>query len=284
LSLQAAEEMMSSSRIIKPEGLKDSQVCRVNYGMLVDSSLPRNGESAMAYLEAEGFTPLFFNDGVGVQGGAEKHPSSASMGETTGDGIYSEPLSGEPPEGMQLIAEDEMQRHLSEAYARGLEEGRLAAERGLAHVFKALREGADALAALRDKVLRGSEVDMLKLSIMVARKIILQEVKLDRQILANIIAATLSCCSEQEKVTIRLNPEDYRVVMSDQQLFLSGKVDDSRIALASDDSIKLGGCMVETPTGTVDSRIEAQLEEVFNRCLEERGIPQDPSVSLDDER
>jgi len=275
---------MSSSRIIKAEGLKDSRICSVNYEALVGSSSPLDGESATAYLDAEGFTPLFFNDGLAVQGAAEQDPSNGSPVETPIDEMYPESLQGEPPEGMQLIAEDEMQRQLSEAYARGLEEGRLAAERGLANVFKALREGGDALAALREKVLRGSEVDVLKLAIMVARKIILQELKLDMQILANIIAATVSCCSDQEKITIRLNPDDYRMVMSDHQLFLCGKGDDSRISLAPDECIGLGGCMVETPTGTVDSRIEAQLEEVFNRCLEERGIPQEPSVRVDDER
>ncbi len=275
---------MSSSRIIKPEGLKDSRVCSVNYEVLVGSSSPRDGASGMAYLEAAGFTPLFFNDCVGVQGGSGQLLSAASPVENPDDDIYAAFPQGELPEGMQLISEDEMQRQLAEAYARGLEEGRLAAERGLANVFKALREGTDALAALREKVFRGSEVDILKLAIMVARKIILQEVKLDMQILANIIAATVSCCSDQEKITIRLHPDDYRMVMSDHQLFLCGKVDDSRIALAPDECIRLGGCMVETPTGTVDSRIEAQLEEVFNRCLEERGIPLELSVRLDNER
>ncbi len=270
---------MSSSRIIKPEDLKDRRVCSVNYGRLEDSSFTNEGEAEILLLKAEGFTPLFFNDEAGVRGAVEMLPTDASPVEPSEEEIYAKSLQGEPPARMQVIAEDEMQMQLSEAYARGLEEGRLAAERGLANVFKALREGTNALAALREKVLRGSEVDILKLAIMVARKIILQEVKQDRQILANIITATVACCSELEKITIRLNPDDYKIVMSDQQLFLSGRVDDSRIELAQDESIRLGGCMVETPTGTVDSRIESQLDEVFNRCLEERGIPQERSLS-----
>jgi flagellar assembly protein FliH len=183
---------------------------------------------------------------------------------------------------MIYISEDDLQGQLSDAYARGAEEGRQVAERGLAHVFKALRDGADTLAALREKVLRESEVDLLKLSSLVAKKIVLQEIKQDPQILANIVAATISCCSDQERITIRLSPDDYQMVMANRQIIPG---DEGRVALVPDNAVKLGGCLVETTTGTVDARIESQLDEVYNRCMEERGIPQESLiVGVDEEQ
>jgi flagellar assembly protein FliH len=187
-----------------------------------------------------------------------------------------------PPENVIRLSLEELDQQISEAYRRGVEEGRQVAERGLAHVFRSLREGVDSLARLREKVMRDSEVDLLGLACLIARKIILQEIRQDPRILANIVTAAVSCCSEEEKIIIRLSPGDYQSVTQNRQLFLSGRDDESRIKIVPDDQVKHGGCMVESPTGTVDARIEAQLDEVYNRCLEERGIPMEPSISLNE--
>ena len=63
---------------------------------------------------------------------------------------------------MLLLTESEFQARLEEARQRGVEEGRQVAERGLAHVFRALRNGTDSLATLREKVVT-PEADALVL-------------------------------------------------------------------------------------------------------------------------
>ena len=278
-SLQAAEGTTSLSRVIKEQSLKDWLVCNVNYEALISNG-PKDDESARSYLDADGFTPLFFNDHLGVESDLDISAINAGEGANPEGGISS---AADIPDGMLYVSEEDQQRQLADAYARGVDEGRKIAERGLAHVFRALRDGVDSLASLREKVLRESEGDLLKLSTLVAKKIILQEMRQDSQILVNIIAATVSCCSEQDKITIRLSPDDYKMVMAERQMLAGVVGDESRVAFAPDDSIKLGGCLVETPTGTVDARIEAQLEEVYNRCMEERGIPQGSLIGVDEE-
>ena len=272
---------MSSSKVIKPEQLKDHRVFNVNYKILVGSA-DAERDPQKVYLGADGFTPMFFNDSVGPRDkrGGDKQMLEGGSSQDSGEEPEVERVPLE--EGMLVIAEDDLQRRVADAYARGLEEGRLAAERGLANVFRALREGLDGLDSLRGKVLRDSEGDLLALAILVARKVILQELKVDQDILAKIIAATVNCCSELDKITIRLHPDDYRLVMENRHHFLAAADDESRVTLAQDESIRLGGCQVDTPTGTVDARIETQLEEIFRRCLEEGGIPYESSVSFTD--
>ncbi|MBT0663970.1 flagellar assembly protein FliH [Geobacter pelophilus] len=265
------------SRVIKEANLKHCSVFNVNYEDLLGNGSKENG-APPSYLEADGFTPLFFNEHLGAVNDVEVHDAAAAEVSLEA-GIAP---AADIPEGMIYISEDELQGQLSDAYARGAEEGRQVAERGLAHVFKALRDGADTLAALRDKVLRESEVDLLKLSSLVAKKIVLQELKQDPQILANIVAATISCCSDQERISIRLSPDDYQMVMANRQMI---PADEGRVVLVPDNAVKLGGCLVETTTGTVDARIESQLDEVYNRCMEERGIPQESLiVGVDEEQ
>jgi flagellar assembly protein FliH len=272
---------MSSSRVFKPGQLNDSRICNVNYEVLMGKPSP-DGESPGSYFEGDGFTPLFFNDCVGPQSSSERNTFSADGSDVSGGG-EPEGVGESVAEGMLVLPEDELHRQVADAYARGLEEGRLAAERGLGNVFRALREGLESLHELREKVVRESEGDLLKLAIMISRKIIMQELTLDPQILASIVSTTVGCCSELDRITIRLNPDDHKAVLANRQRYFPSDRDDGRITLASDVTIRIGGCLIETPTGTVDSRIETQLEEIFLRCLEEGGLPAEPSIRLADE-
>jgi flagellar assembly protein FliH len=274
LLLQVGVEMTFLSKVIKKETLNNWSVCDVNYEALLNSDL--KGADSPSALDAGGFTPLFYNDHKGSGNGSR----GDANGSSSEDGGISAP---DIPEGMVLVSEEDLKTQLEESYERGHEEGRLVTERGLAHVFRALRDGADSLISLRDKVLRDSEGDLLKLSRMMARKIVLKEIAQDPNILLNIVAATVSCCSDQDKITIRLSPDDHRMVMANSTMLADVVGDEGRVAFAPDDCIKLGGCLVETPTGTVDARIESQLDEVYNRCMEECGIPNESFIGVDGE-
>jgi flagellar assembly protein FliH len=177
-------------------------------------------------------------------------------------------------EGMIVLSEEEFQAKVDELYRNGMEEGRRQAERGLANVFKSLRDGVSALTGLRSRVLKESEEDLLRLAVMVARKIVQQEIAQEPAILASIIAAAVGGCTERDRVVVRLNPGDHAVVAANRQTFLAGLGDDAPITLTPDDGVGPGGCLVETATGTVDARIESQLDEIYRTLLEERSVPE----------
>lgn len=268
--MPAVAEMTFLSRVIKENKLKEWSVSNLNYEALHEAPRKMDGDPPAP---PGGFTPLFYKDNLDMKSGMGGGSSEAG-----GPGGHP---GGDIPEGMLYIAEDELQRQLADAYLRGTEEGRQVAERGLSNVFRAIREGADSLVALREKVLRKSEGDLLKLACLVAKKIILQEIRQDQAILAKIVAATVNCCTGREKITIKLNPVDYQTVMDNQQMLAESVGDGNRVTLAPDSTVMPGGCLVETPTGTVDARIEAQLEEVFNRCMEESGIPHGATIGME---
>ena len=119
-------------------------------------------------------------------------------------------------------------------------------------------------------MLRESEEDLLKLAVMIARKVIHQEIATDRMILAKIVAAAVNSASEREDIVIRLNPEDHRLVAAHKHLYLNGFNDDRLLDLKSDDSVTPGGCIVDTAMGEIDARTDAQLDEIFRRLLEEK--------------
>lgn len=252
---------MSSSKVIKPSQIRDQIVCSFDYGTLAD------GSTLAAGSESDEFVPLQIRE---CRRGQVEEVLQVALEEET---LPQEPVASG-------ISEDELQAQLADAYSRGLEEGRRQAERGLGNVFKALRDGVTSITGLRDRMLRDSEDDLLKLTIMVARKVIQQELALEQKVLANIINAALSTLTELDRVTIRLNPTDYGAVNANRHIYLAGVGEETQIVLTPDENIEPGGCMVDTATGTVDARIEVQLDEIYRQFLEQRSLPQDTDAVL----
>lgn len=187
----------------------------------------------------------------------------------SGSGLSSQPAS-EPadlPSG-QFMADEELQRQLSEAYERGLIDGKSLAERGLLNVFKGLRTAAEDLSRLREKVLRDSEDDMLDLVVAIAQKVILQEVQSDRMVVLRVIKAAISSLNDLDEIVIKVNPDDYALLTTSQSEALQRELATIRFTLKPDSGIHVGSCNVETELGTVDARLEAQLEELHRRLRE----------------
>lgn len=221
------------------------------------------------------FVPLDFS-------GAVRSPLPDLHQLPDADPLPSEPAPPEcPPPGMILIPEEELSARLEAEYNRGRQEGKDLAERGLANVFRAMRQSVTELAGLRERILRESEADLLKLSIVIARKIIQHEISTNQAILASLVAAAVSDCISLDRITIRLNPADYEVVSRDRDRYLGVISPETRVILTPDETLAPGDCVVDSVTGVIDARIETQLEEIYRRFTDEQGIvssgtPQSP--------
>jgi len=267
LSLRAGEETMSSSNIIRRDISAMAGIVPYRFGSADRSELSSDGNPAL------GFVPL-----LGTLFGDAPADSVRGAGAETAEDGSDEGGSIQVREDPPGISEEEVFQRVQEGFDKGFEEGKRQAEKGLANVFRALREAVDELSGLREQVLREAEEDLLKLAIMVARKVIQQEIATDRLILAKIVAAAVNSASEREEIVIRLNPEDHRLVAAHKNLYLNGFNDDRLLDLKSDDSVTPGGCIVDTAMGEIDARTDAQLDEIFRRLMEEKknspGLPQ----------
>lgn len=182
------------------------------------------------------------------------------------------------------IPEEVHEQQVRESYEKGFEEGKRQAERGLANVFKALRDAVEELTDLKGHILRASEDDLLNLAVMIARKVIHQEIATDRLILAKVVSAAVSNASDRDELVIRLNPEDHRLVSAHKHLYLNGCNDERLVELRADDVIAPGGCIVDTVMGEIDARTDSQVDEIFRRLLEEKTSFMSLSAPLAGER
>jgi flagellar assembly protein FliH len=183
-------------------------------------------------------------------------------------------VSDSSPEAVEpagvVMTEEELDQQLRDAFNSGLQEGKNLAERGLVNVFRSLRGAAEVIRDLRDKVMRESEDELLNLVMMVSRKVILREAGADRSILESMIRSAVAGLSERDRITVRLNPDDYALITSGHGEYFHQELKSEQMRFKADAAVLPGNCQIDTEMGTLDASIDAQLDEIHRRLLEER--------------
>lgn len=182
------------------------------------------------------------------------------------------PTEPEPEQEGIFITEEDLDKRLRESFTNGLTEGKNLAERGLFNVFKALRTSSEQVTALREKVLRDSEDELLTLVMKISRKVILREISLNRNILAGIVHTAVSGLPDNDEITVRLNPDDMALINSGHSDMLHTDHAGSKMTLKADPSIMIGSCKVDMSMGVIDATVDSQLDEIFRYMKEERTV------------
>lgn len=255
---------MSSSKIIKSDENAPDNLPEFTFKPFGQLVVAANKDSDTGFTptaplgETTGFVPL------------ELFGDQEASTETSTDGLSEQEA---PPEPVGItLTEEELEQRLRESFQSGLKEGKSLAERGLLSVFTSLRTAAEDLHVMREKVLRESEDELIKLIMMVARKLIQREVAQDGKILPSVVKAAIEGISSHDEIVIHLHPDDYfRVTTSREDYFRQELITD-KMQLKADPEISPGSCRVATEMGTIDASFDSQLDEIFRRLQEERSM------------
>lgn len=154
-----------------------------------------------------------------------------------------------------------------EAFANGYAQGERAgfeagAERAEA-MLRRLASTIDELTTLRRTMINQTERQLVQLALAVARRIVQREVTVDQDLVLTIARVALDRLGDSTTATIRLNPEDYRVVVAHHGDAWAGV----RVRVLADDGVTRGGCKVESDIGFIDATVEAQFEQISRELL-----------------
>lgn len=162
-----------------------------------------------------------------------------------------------PPEPPPSVRVADIER---EAFAKGYEQGERAGfEAGAKRVEATLRrlaETIDELGNLRRTAIHQMEVQVVRLALEIARRIVHREVSVDRHLAEAMVRVALDRLGATGPITIRLHPDDVAVVSEHVHR------GDGSVTLVADSNVSRGGCLVETDVGFVDATIEAQFGEL----------------------
>ena len=157
-----------------------------------------------------------------------------------------------------------------EGYEKGFAEGQVRGETaGLEQargaIAKAAEKASQIMALARqqaDEEFAAAERQVVELALAVASKVLGREVAENPTVILPIVKAALEKVQDQEQITIRVHPECYELVLSARSELQAGLARANSVAVLADAALKGGDCIVETPYGTVDARIDTQLELV----------------------
>jgi flagellar assembly protein FliH len=77
-----------------------------------------------------------------------------------------------------------------------------------------------------------------------------------------VVERSLQMLSDREQLTIRVNPDDLKVVLDAKPQLLEAVDGIQKLTVLEDPSVRPGGCLVQTPTTEIDARLETQLQEL----------------------
>ncbi|MHC4460009.1 MAG: FliH/SctL family protein [Planctomycetota bacterium] len=138
---------------------------------------------------------------------------------------------------------------------------------GLAQVCQALQDAVNKVNEFQEKLLKEHKEEIAKLSVEIARKILVQKIQEKDYSIEPIIEEALKNAPTRQDVVVHLNPEDlveYQKVPQDDPASSRTLAD---VKFVSDPHIGRAECLLETPKGIIESLIEERLERI-SKALE----------------
>lgn len=130
----------------------------------------------------------------------------------------------------------------------------------------------------RAALLESAEEDALKLCVEAVEKVIRHEIRTDPRVVLRTIKSCMRRVTEGGGISVRVSPEEMEAVKAARDELVAVSDTANGITITEDRRVSPGGCVVETPAGEFDARIETQVDQIRRKLLETRndGLESDP--------
>lgn len=158
-------------------------------------------------------------------------------------------------------AQEEAQSIREAAAKDGYKNGLMEAESEIEMIKTSLEEFVSGKKAAYEEM---SE-HILEIALEIAKKIIKKEVELSNDVLKAVMSEVFDELNENdEKVTIKVNPEDVDFARASLPEILSEKGINAKMNVVGDDLIEKGSCSIVATNGVVDANFSTQLSVIQN--------------------
>jgi flagellar assembly protein FliH len=156
----------------------------------------------------------------------------------------------------------ESQAAYAAGYSEGMARGAEMEKRKLASPVSALEKILSDLTSLKKSIMAKIEPEILNLSILIAEKIIQQEIQSGREVYLSVMKEAIRTIVDREGMKIRMNPVDHDHMIEVNPGILNSFEGVKNPVFEKDDSLSQGDVVIETLFGEVDARLERQMEEI----------------------
>ena len=189
-------------------------------------------------------------------------------GDTAHNGKDDGAVNGEKADGVieevkkraSLIEREAYEKGFAQGEKDGFEMGSKKSEKIVDRIHAMLQD----MLAYRQEFIKRYENEILHLICTIAGKVLREAIKVDNQVVREIILDAFKLAADRSEVTVKVNPEDVEYLKEIRPVFFDRIKELKSITIESDPSVSRGGCFMETAFGKVDARIETQLEKIRN--------------------
>lgn len=173
----------------------------------------------------------------------------------------------------QVILEQQIKEGFDKGYEEGYRQGREAGEKQISEKADALDQILANLSAPLSQVDQHIAKELIQLSVKLAETVIHQRVELQPEMIQEQVSSALATLSRRPTaISIRLNPEDAQILQKLRPDTIAdasseSSIDPDSYRIIADEKMHRGGCILKTPTTTVDATIEKQLRDLLESML-----------------
>ena len=150
-----------------------------------------------------------------------------------------------------------------EAYTEGRhhgeQDGVAMARAELAEQMHLLQGALKASKAIRDRLLWAAEHEIVDLVLEATRAVVGEQARLDPALTVDTVERALERAGSQNVIAIRIHPDRHELI---EAHLISLHGDPPPFEVRADETVAVGGCVIDTQSGQVDARLDVQLDEI----------------------
>ncbi|WP_027084301.1 FliH/SctL family protein [Cohnella panacarvi] len=170
---------------------------------------------------------------------------------------------------------EEDDQYREEVAKQGYEEGYLAgtedAAKSLAMEWDGRMQEAQAIVtqayATKESVIAEAERFAVELSCSIAEKILVQELTEAPELAIKLFGQALSRRKEQGVIVLCVSPKQFAFVQAAKEELVASIDSQAELQIVPDASVSEGGCIVRSAFGSIDARVDTQLEAIKQQLL-----------------
>jgi flagellar assembly protein FliH len=162
----------------------------------------------------------------------------------------------------------------AEGHAAGLAEGQAQSQDEIAR-FQAM---IGKISERWDRLFKSVDLDLVNLAIAIAENVVGGAIKGQEDLVLDSVRACLRHLQDTKQLKICVNPDDLAIVRANRTRWQETYERIESVTIEADESIGRGGCVIETPSGQISSRLDKLQIAILERMQSVPGVPV-PDVS-----
>ena len=145
---------------------------------------------------------------------------------------------------------------------KGIDEGLAQGQATVEEELKRIIQLANQIGRARVAALEEHDQDIVAVALAISRKIILQKVETDNNLIVRQVRQILGLLVNKSLVTLKVHPQDLEVLEPLHDALRAEFLDGDHLLIEGHEDVQSGGCVVEQVGLQLDARLQQQLESV----------------------